>query len=73
MRENAFIFGIQAFGQGQGQMASEGAAVLQFFMPPPLGAGGIMFPGCPSVRASVRPSVRPSVIPSVTQNIRVFG
>ena len=28
-------------------------------MPPPLGAGGIMFSGCPSVRLSVRPSVRP--------------
>ena len=26
-----------------------------FFMPPPLGAGGIMFSGCPSVRPSVRP------------------
>ena len=25
-------------------------------MPPPLGAGGIMFSGCPSVRPSVRPS-----------------
>ena len=25
-----------------------------FFMPPPLGAGGIMFSGCPSVRPSVR-------------------
>ena len=24
-------------------------------MPPPLGAGGIMFSGCPSVRLSVRP------------------
>ena len=24
-------------------------------MPPPLGAGGIMFSGCPSVRPSVRP------------------
>ena len=23
-----------------------------FFMPPPLGAGGIMFSGCPSVRPS---------------------
>ena len=31
------------------------------FMPPPLGAGGIMFSGCPSVRPSVCPSVRPSV------------
>ena len=27
----------------------------QMFMPPPLGAGGIMFSGCPSVRPSVRP------------------
>ena len=27
-----------------------------FIMPPPLGAGGIMFSGCPSVRPSVRPS-----------------
>ena len=27
-----------------------------FVMPPPLGAGGIMFSGCPSVRPSVRPS-----------------
>ena len=26
-----------------------------FFMPSPLGAGGIMFSGCPSVRPSVRP------------------
>ena len=26
------------------------------FMPPPLGAGGIMFSGCPSVRPSVRPT-----------------
>ena len=33
------------------------------FMPPPLGAGGIMFSGCPSVRPSVRLSVRPSVRP----------
>ena len=31
------------------------------FMPPPLGAGGIMFSGCPSVRPSVHPSVRPPV------------
>ena len=29
------------------------------FMPPPLGAGGIMFSDCPSFRPSVRPSVRP--------------
>ena len=28
------------------------------FMPSPLGAGGIMFSGCPSVHPSVRPSVR---------------
>ena len=27
---------------------------FSFFMPPPLGAGGIMFSGCPSVRPSVR-------------------
>ena len=27
---------------------------VMFFMPPPLGAGGIMFSGCPSVRLSVR-------------------
>ena len=33
----------------------------RFVMPPPLGAGGIMFSGCPSVRPSVPPSVRPSV------------
>ena len=32
-------------------------------MPPPLGAGGIMFSGCLSVRPSVCPSVRPSVRP----------
>ena len=31
------------------------------FMPPPLGAGGIMFSVCPPVRPSVCPSVRPSV------------
>ena len=35
------------------------------FMPPPLGAGGIMFSGCPSVRPSVRRSVRLSIRPSV--------
>ena len=29
---------------------------LYFVMPPPLGARGIMFSGCPSVRPSVRPS-----------------
>ena len=29
--------------------------VICIFMPPPLGAGGIMFSGCPSVRPSVRP------------------
>ena len=34
---------------------------MAIFMPPPLGAGGIMFSGCPSVRPSVLPSVRPSV------------
>ena len=28
---------------------------VQIFMPPPLGAGGIMFSGCPSLRPSVRP------------------
>ena len=28
---------------------------VMFIMPPPLGAGGIMFSGCPSVRPSVRP------------------
>ena len=28
---------------------------ILFIMPPPLGAGGIMFSGCPSVRPSVRP------------------
>ena len=33
---------------------------MRVFMPPPLGAGGIMFSGCPSVRPSIRPSVRPS-------------
>ena len=31
-------------------------AVKIVFMPPPLGAGGIMFSGYPSVRPSVRPS-----------------
>ena len=30
--------------------------LLVIAMPPPLGAGGIMFSGCPSVRPSVRPS-----------------
>ena len=34
------------------------------FMPPPLGAGGIMYPGCPCVRACVRESV--------TQNVKVL-
>ena len=37
---------------------SNGDCILShhsFFMPPPLGAGGIMFSGCPSVRPSVRP------------------
>ena len=34
-------------------------------MPPPLGAGGIMFSGCSSVRPSVRPSIpRKPEIPS---------
>ena len=37
-----------------------------FFMPPPLGAGGIMFSGCPSVRLSVRPSVRSLKYPLLT-------
>ena len=36
------------------------------FMPPPLGAGGIMFSGCPSVRSSVRPSVRSLKYPLLT-------
>ena len=31
-----------------------------FIIPPPLGAGGIMFSGCPSICPSVPPSVRPS-------------
>ena len=30
------------------------SSYLYIFMPPPLGAGGIMFSGCPSVRPSVR-------------------
>ena len=30
------------------------ALSISLFMPPPLGAGGIMFSGCPSVRPSVR-------------------
>ena len=33
----------------------KGYQSLRLFMPPPLGAGGIMFSGCPSVRPSVRP------------------
>ena len=33
---------------------------MQLIMPPPLGAGSIMFSGCPSVRPSVQPSVCPS-------------
>ena len=32
-----------------------GCVSEMFVMPPPLGAGGIMFSGCPSVRPSVRP------------------
>ena len=36
------------------------------FMPPPLGAGGIMFSGCPSVCPSVRPSVRSLKYPLLT-------
>ena len=44
------------------------ATTSPFFMPPPLGAGGIMFSGCPSVRPSVRPSVPPSVRPSEAWN-----
>ena len=35
-------------------------------MPPPLGAGGIMFSGRPSVRSSVRPSVRSLKYPLLT-------
>ena len=57
------------------------------FMPPPLGAGGIMFSGCPSVRPSVRSlkhplltctwvvtilrHVRPSVRPSICPSVRL--
>ena len=37
--------------------------MYMIFMPPPLGAGGIMFSGCPSVRPSVHPSVRLSLRP----------
>ena len=33
-----------------------GHDLVELIMPPPLGAGGIMFSGCPSVRPSVRPS-----------------
>ena len=36
-----------------------GFLLLCFFMPPPLGARGIMFSGCPFARPSVCPSVRP--------------
>ena len=36
------------------------------FMPPPLGAGGIMFSGCPSIRPSVCPSVRSLKYPLLT-------
>ena len=36
------------------------------FMPPPLGARGIMFSGCPSVRPSARPSVRSLKCPLFT-------
>ena len=35
--------------------------INEVIMPPPLGAGGIMFSGRPSVRPSVRLSIRPSV------------
>ena len=40
---------------------------MKFVMPPPLGAGGIMFSGCPSVWSpSVRPSVRSLKHPLLT-------
>ena len=41
-------------------MNSSGSAFM-IFVPPPLGAGGIMFSGCPSVRPSIHPSVHPSI------------
>ena len=38
-----------------GQLLFDKDITLTIVMPPPLGAGGIMFSGCPSVRPSVRP------------------
>ena len=40
--------------------------ISSFVMPPPLGAGGIMFSGCPSVPPSIRPSVRSLKYPLLT-------
>ena len=37
----------------------------QSFMPPPLGAGGIMFSGCPAFRPAVCPSLRPERFPGI--------
>ena len=63
-------------------------SVGRIFMPPPLGAGGIMFSGCPSIRPSVRSlkyplltctwvrwSTRPTVtvLPHVRPSVRLSG
>ena len=42
------------FGLRQYELHLTNAIFKYIFMPPPLGAGGIMFSGCPSVRPSVR-------------------
>ena len=44
---------------GAAEVVLSECSCSHFVMPPPLGAGGIMFSGCPSVRLSVRPSIRP--------------
>ena len=38
------------------EWSSDDKTYVHVFMPPPLGAGGIIFSGCPSVPPSVRPS-----------------
>ena len=47
-----FIFTVSQ--EGMGRCSCWSSYWDRIFMPPPLGAGGIMFSGCPSVRLSVR-------------------
>ena len=46
---------VQIEKKGKNKSHEEIFYQMKVFMPPPLGAGGIMFLGCPSVRPSFRP------------------